>query len=95
MPSTLCLNELEIVEIEEREDENDLEIWATLPSVEIALPSVEIDSIDVPVLEIPSQSADIHAPSQEQQVSRSIFSNGGRKRTMNDKVNAQVSPCEQ
>ena len=43
MPSTLCLNELEIVEIEEREDENDLEIWTTLPSVEVPSPSVEID----------------------------------------------------
>ena len=39
----VCLNELEIVKIEEREDKNDLEIWTTLPSVEVPSPSVEID----------------------------------------------------
>ena len=44
-----CLNELEIVEIEEREDENDLEIWTSsvpnekiVPLKRILLESVEI-----------------------------------------------------
>ena len=74
------LNELEIVEIEERDDENDLEIWKTsvskeeiAPSVEIALPSVEIA---LPSVEIELQSELL---TQEPQAIKSFFSNGGRK----------------
>ena len=85
------LNELEIVEIDEREDQNDLEIKTTsvpneeiAPLEEIALPSVEIAFPSIEIALSSAIPAWLELITLEPQASKSILFIRGRKRAINE-----------